>query len=69
MSGGRTEAYMWGPGAGGASDVPVTGLRVWREGSVRVGEQLRVEVWVFPHTFLDIGFDLRGKNIFVLALV
>lgn len=29
---------------GGASEVPVTGLRVWGEGSVRVGELLRVEV-------------------------
>lgn len=29
---------------GGALEVPVTGLRVWGKGSVRVGELLRVEV-------------------------
>lgn len=71
MSGSRIEAYMGGGEEGGnrAAEVPLTGLRVWREGSVRVGELLRVEVCVFPHTFLDVSFDLRGENIFVFTSV
>lgn len=60
--------HTWGGfrGGGGALEVPVTGLRVWGEGSMRVGELLRVEVGVFPHAFLDVGFDLRGRTVLSL---
>lgn len=38
-------------------------LRVRGEGSVCVGELLRVEVRVFSHSSLNICFDLRGKKV------
>lgn len=38
------------------------GLWVWWEGSVGVGELLRVEIRIFPHSLLDVCLDLRRNR-------